>query len=158
MEPRKLPTAVDDYDRKLLADVEQHGWHIVSIDEDDQGPGYTFSVGFFHTLQHPEVIIFGLPVETSVQLINIMGGLIQSGVRFQAGEQSNDIVEGWPVAFTTVPPRRYREFIGYALWFYESLEFPVLQCVWPDKAGLFAWEDGYDTRYGQLQPILEDAT
>ena len=58
------------------------------------------------------------------------------------------------MVFKMVPKDFYRQYIGYALWFYRSFDFPVLQCVWPDKAGLFAWQDGYDHRFDQLQPIL----
>ena len=45
----------DDYDRKLLADIKSHGWHLIGIDDDDEGPAYVFSVGMFHTLGHPEI-------------------------------------------------------------------------------------------------------
>ena len=79
---------------------------------------------------------------------------MQAGTRFKANDQSNEVAEGFPVVFKMVPKDFYRQYIGYALWFYRSLDFPVLQCVWPDKAGLFAWQDGYDHRFDQVQPIL----
>ena len=158
MKRRKLPLPEDDSDRKLLADIERVGWHIVGVDADDEGPGYAFSVGLFHTLEHPEIIIFGLSNETAAELINVIGVHVQGGARFHAGDQSNDVADGFSVAFTEVPTDAYREYIGYALWFYESFDFPVLQCVWPDKSGLFAWQDGYDNRFDQLQPVLANAT
>jgi hypothetical protein len=151
---RDLPRAEDDSDRKLLADIERVGWHIVGIDADEKGPGYAFSVGLFHSFEHAEIIMFGLPHETAARIINIIGIQVQGGTRFSANDQSRDVAEGLPVAFKMVPRDSYREYIGYALWFYRSLEFPVLQCVWPDKSGLFAWQDGYDHRFDRLQPIL----
>ena len=151
---RQLPIAKDDHDRKLLADVERVGWHVVGIHEDENGPAYAFSVGLFHTFEHPEIILFGLPHETAGRMINIIGRQVQAGTRFKPNDQSNDVAEGFPVVFKMVPKDFYREYIGYALWFYRSLDFPVLQCVWPDKAGLFAWQDGYDHRFDQVQPIL----
>jgi hypothetical protein len=151
---RELPQPKDDSDRKLLADVERVGWHIVGIFRREEAPEYAFSVGLYHTFDHPEIIIFGLPHQTAGRLINVIGRQVQSGKRFQANEVSNDVAEGLPVVFKMVPKDSYREYLGYALWFYRSLDFPVLQCVWPDKAGLFAWQDGYDHRYDQFQPIL----
>jgi hypothetical protein len=153
-----LPTAEDDSHRIFLANVERVGWHIVGIDADGEGPGYAFSVGLFHTLQHPEIIIFGLPNERVAELINIIGIQVQGGARFNAGDQSNDIVDGFPVAFTDVPKNVYKEYVGYALWFYKSFDFPVLQCVWPDKSGLFPWQEGYDRSFIQLQPLLTNIT
>ncbi len=151
---RELPQAIDDSDRKLLTDVERVGWHIVGIYDDEEGPGYAFSVGLFHTFGHPEIIVFGLPQETAGRIINIIGIQVQGGKRFKANDLSNDVAEGLPVVFKMVPKDSYRQYIGYALWFYRSFDFPVLQCVWPDKAGLFAWQDGYDHGFDQLQPIL----
>jgi hypothetical protein len=126
---RELPIAKDDADRKLLADVQRVGWHILGIHEDEDAPAYAFSVGLFHTFEHPEIIIFGLPHETVGRMINIIGFQVQAGTRFKANDQSNDVAEGFPVTFKMVPKDSYHQYIGYALWFYRSFDFPVLQCV-----------------------------
>lgn len=36
--------------------------------------------------------------------------------------------------------RRYREYLGYARWFYDGDGFDVLQIVWPDKQASFPGE------------------
>jgi len=73
-------TPEDDYDRKLLHDVKEHGWHLVGIDDEDEGPAYVFSVGIFHTLGHPEICMFGLSsTQTMGEIINGIGDLIKSG-------------------------------------------------------------------------------
>ena len=56
----QLRVAEDDNDRKLLADIERLGWHVIHIFEDESGPGFSFSVGFYYTFQQPEVLIMGL--------------------------------------------------------------------------------------------------
>ncbi len=151
---RELPKPQDDSDRKLLADVERVGWHVVGVYDDEGSPGFAFSVGLFHTFDHPEIIVFGLPDVEAARIINIIGLQVQAGTRFEANDLSDDVAEGLPVAFKMVPESFYREYLGYALWFYRGFDFPVLQCVWPDEAGLFAWQDGYDHRFDQMQPIL----
>ena len=156
MTQRKLPEPVDDCDRKLLSDIERVGWHILNIEGDDEGPPYSFSVGFYHTLHHPEILIIGIPHETAVELLNTFGLLIKRGAKFKIGDQSLEIIQELPLAFTDVPTDCFREYLGYAVWFYQSVDFPVLQCVWPDKAGLFPWEAGYDNRLSQRQPVLAD--
>jgi hypothetical protein len=31
------PEAADDHDRKLLTDVERRGWHVIGVEEDEEG-------------------------------------------------------------------------------------------------------------------------
>lgn len=150
----QLPTPADDRDRKVLADVAEYGWTVMGITKDHSGPGFAFSIGLFHTLGHPEILIMGLPAEVAHQLINDMGDAIRAGERFEAGRRYDDIAAGFPLAFVAMDERYYREYLGYALWFYRGPNFPVLQCLWPDKEGLFPGEPGYDSRYFDRQRVL----
>jgi Domain of unknown function (DUF4262) len=149
-----IPEAEDDSDRKLLADIASHGWHIVGVNADEGGPGFAFSVGLYYTLGHPEVLIMGLPHPISACLINDLGDAIRSGDKFEAGSRYGDIAAGFPLALLSMDQRYFREYLGYALWFYRTLDFPVLQCVWPDKLGIFPWETGYDSRFFDMQRVL----
>lgn len=150
----QLPEPEDDADRKLLADVANHGWHLVGVHADREGPGFVYSVGLLHTLGHPEILIMGLSHSTGAQLINLMGDGIGAGQRYEAGQRYYDLAKGLSLAFVRMNQRYYRDYLGYALWFYRTLDFPVLQCVWPDKTGVFPWEKGYDSRFFQKQRVL----
>jgi hypothetical protein len=154
---RELPIPEDDTDRKLLADVARDGWAVIGIQEDEEGPGYAFSVGLLHTLGQPELLLMGLPVRTAQQLINNIGEAIRAGRRFEAGGRYDGLAVGFPLAFVAVAERYYREYLGYARWFYRGSGFPVLQAVWPDKQGVFPWESGYDARFFQVQRVLGPA-
>jgi len=155
MTPRELPTPKDDNDRKVLADIDQIGWTVIGVEADDEGPGFAFSVGLFHTLEHPEVFIMGLHTQTAHRIINHIGEAIRAGERFKAGQQYQEIIAGFSIVFTEMDRRHYREYLGYAGWFYRGPNFPVLQCVWPDKQGVFPWQPGYDSRFFQLQRVLK---
>jgi hypothetical protein len=154
MTQRKLPTPEDDRDRKVLADIAKLGWTVIGVEADDEGPAFAFSVGLFHTLAHPEVLIMGLRPQIAHRLINDIGAAIRNGERFVAGQQYGGIAAGFPLAFVEVDRRYYREYLGYAGWFYGGPDFPVLQCVWPDKQGVFPWQPGYDSHFFQLQRVL----
>ncbi|MEV4872222.1 DUF4262 domain-containing protein [Streptomyces syringium] len=42
----------DEADRADLAiseDVQQHGWHVVMVPEDETGPGFAHTIGLAHT-------------------------------------------------------------------------------------------------------------
>ncbi len=157
MSERQLPTPEDDLDRKLLADVERVGWSVLGIEAHEEGPDFAYSLGIFHTLNHPEILIMGLRMTTAQQFINNIGDAIRAGRRFQGGDRSDEFAEGFPLAFVEVDPRWYRKYVGYARWFYRGSGFPLLQCVWPDKQGLFPWEPEYDSRFFQAQRILGPA-
>jgi hypothetical protein len=156
MTDRTLPTPNDAADRKLLADVAEHGWHIVGVLEDKEGPGFAFSVGLYHTFGHPEVLFLGLPWESAGPLINDVGEAIRAGDRFKADRRYDDLAANCPLAFVTMDNRYYGDYLGYATWFYRGYDFPVLQCVCPDRAGRFPWDDGYDERHFERQRLLSD--
>ena len=158
MPTRELPQPQDQMDRDILAAVAEYGWFILGIEEDEEGPAYGFTVGLYHSFDHPEIVITGLPHATSERLLKQMGDEVRAGGRYEVGKKVDGIVEDFPVMFMPVEKNLHREYLGYAVWFYRSPEFPALQCVWPDKAGRFPNEAGYDLKAHALQPLLnEDA-
>lgn len=148
-----LPEPDDDNDRWLLQQIAHPGWAVIGIAADDSGPGYSFSVGLYHTLGQPEVMVMGLNTTTAMHLINDVGERMRAGARFAAGERSTELAS-FPTAFVGMDRRYYREYLGYAGWLYRKVDFPVLQLVWPDKSGIFPWEPRYDTRFFTLQRVL----
>ena len=82
---------LDGSDRKLLSDIDRVGWHVIMILEGDGTPGWSFSVGLFETFKHPEVVVFGLPLELSGQVINGIDADIQKGKTFESGQEYPDV-------------------------------------------------------------------
>src|SRR3954451_20971966 len=70
-EPWQRAPAVSEEDRegKLLSDVEEFGWHVVLIPEDDEGPAFAYNVGLFGTFEHPEIVVLGLDLGVMHRLI-----------------------------------------------------------------------------------------
>jgi hypothetical protein len=148
-------TPDDDYDRKLLADVKEHGWHLVGISDDDDEPAYVFSVGMFHTLAKPEVCIFGLrDIQVMGQIVNGIGDMLKSGENFEDWDASDEVLDGYSCIFRQVDRQHYPDHFGYARWFYEGDEFPMLQCVWPDGEHCFPWDSDFNARLVESQPVL----
>lgn len=145
----------DDSDLKLLSDVRRVGWHVVGIaaDPEEDLHEYAFSVGLFHSFDHPEIAIYGLRNEIALQLINLMGIAVRHGASFSHGDTTKDIAEGFALTFIDFDPIHYEAELGYARWFYRGDGFPALQCVWPDKKGQFPWETQRSNARNALQPI-----
>lgn len=146
---------MDPDEEKVVSDVEQFGWHVVKIIEDQEGPAFAYSIGLFKSFGQPEFIVFGLPLETLHRIINVIGELAEKGRKLQDGSTSPDVLEGYVVQFRQVAIPHYREYFGYARWFYKGNQFPALQCVWPDAEGTYPWEAEAPQWIKDRQPLLD---
>jgi hypothetical protein len=94
-------------------------------------------------------------LDVCMNVINEIGGQIKSGGHYDAGEVYGDILnDPYKCAFREVKRKHYGDYLGFALWFYESDPFPVMQCFWPDKVGKFPWDPGCDAFVRDVQPLL----
>ena len=151
--PDEEPT-YNDHDRKLLADVQEHGWHLVMIRDDALTAGWVFSVGMWHTLTSPELAIFGMEGPHAGNVINQIGDQVRSGLSLGPDVVVSGVLEeGRTVGFRPVDDSWYRPMFGYATWFGQEPPLPIAQAVWSDTAGRFPWDEGGD-RDGVSQPSL----
>jgi hypothetical protein len=148
---------LSDLDAKVLTEIHTDGWQTTGVfaGKNDGGSDWAYSIGLFHTLRHPEVILFGLPLDTCMKAVNVIGIDIKAGMSYQPGQSYSGILQlPHRCAFKEVAARHYREYVGYALWFYEDDPFPLLQCFWSDENGLFPWDDGCSDYARDAQPLL----
>jgi hypothetical protein len=145
-------------DAKVLKDIEVFGWHTTGVfptKDDDGDSNWAFSIGLFHTFGHPEVILFGLPLERCTGIVNEIGKQVKSGQRYEPERIVEDVLRApYQCMFKEVLPSQYHDHVGYALWFYETDPFPLLQCFWPDKEGHFPWDKACNTYVKASQPLL----
>jgi len=138
-------TIHDGYEDIVLENIDEFGWHVVLVPDDDEGPGFAYSIG-----QEPEVVVFGLEAEAMHAIVDAAG----EAEAIPVDVPLDGYLEGHPVVFKRVSKERYKDFLGYALWYHEGDGFEVLQCVWPDKAGQFPWDAGFRKDLRPLQPPL----
>lgn len=144
----------EDRERRLTSDVEEFGWHVIAVPEDDEGPAFAYSVGLSRSFGHPEVILFGLDPGAMHGIINLIAGRVKRGEKFSAGGPVGGILDGYGVRFLDVDPKHYAEFFGYARWFSKGDGFPALQCLWPDRHGRFPADPGFPESLRDRQPLL----
>jgi hypothetical protein len=148
------PVAEDEHDRMLLADVEQFGWHLVGIEQDNEEPAFVYSVGLYQTFKHSEILVVGLSVDVMFGMVNWLGEAVRRGKRFEDLDESGDVLDGHDVAFRSVEQRHYKEYVGCALWFYRGSDFPLLQCVWPDNCHRYPWHTDFPAALKWRQPLV----
>lgn len=145
----------DEDERHVIEDVQKYGWHVVLIEDAPEGPAFAYSVGIWHTLKQPEVIIFGLnSLEAMGNIINVIGDEMRKGTKFEDWMESDQILDGYNCIFRHVDTAFYQDHVGYAMWFHRSDNFPVLQCVWPDQNGRYPWHPEYPAELRFRQPVL----
>ncbi|WP_428328633.1 DUF4262 domain-containing protein [Mucilaginibacter sp.] len=145
---------LDDGDKKLLSDIEKYGVHIVHILADEENPPFGFSVGLFKNYNHPEIIMAGLKRELIHSLINDMAADIKNGKIFTPYSYYNDIIDGFGCYFIEVDKSNYRKYMGYASWYYNGSNFPVVQCIYPTTKGIYPWQKEWPENLKMLQPLL----
>lgn len=154
MKKRKPPKPEDARDRKILADIKRVGWAVMGITHEGDMPTFSFSVGMYEALGTPEIMMMGLNPKMATNFINLIGEKIKKGERFEAGQTYDSLAEGFKTAFVNMERRHYKGYLGYAGWYYGDWDFPTMQCVWPDKKGVFPWEEGFEPRFFAFQRIL----
>jgi hypothetical protein len=147
----------DESEQRVIDDVQRVGWHVVGVEADAEGPGFAYSIGLYHTFGQSEIILFGLDVkETMFPIVNLVGEQMRQDANFEDWYESDKLLESANCIFRNVEREHYAEYFGYAIWFYEGLEFPAMQCVWPDRAGNYPWELGFPPELKERQPVLTE--
>jgi hypothetical protein len=151
--------SLDDSDRQLLADIVQHGWHGITVNDDEPAP-FEYAVGFEQTLEHPAVIIFGLRSELMHSVLWGIFNDIKSGRRFEEEALYEDVLGGCAVAVRSVHESWHPRYLGYAMWHHRYAgragSLRAVQIVWPGKLdGLFPWERGCNEEVVRRQPRLD---
>ena len=135
--------ALSALDAKVLREIHTDGWQITGVlaREQNKGPDFAYSIGLFHTLGHPEIILFGLPIDVCMRAVNRDRLDIRDGKRFQPMAVYDHILTPpHSCCFREVDRKHYHGHVGYALWFYETDPFPLMQCFWSDENGRFPWD------------------
>ena len=143
-------------DAQMRADIATYGWHVIAVYEDDEGPGFAFTIGLFRRFEHPELIVFGLPPETMHLMLNGAGAAVRGGRTYGVDKDYDDILERYNCTFRPVPRSHYEEYLGSARWYYDGDDFPVLQLIWPDRDHRYPWVAPSDAWIRTAQPVLAD--
>lgn len=136
--------------------IETQGWcaEPMAAVEDPPTPGYTYTIGFEDSYDHPEVVIFGLQPVAARGLLEMIamhlsaGGVIPNGVF--TGLLDSDL----PSAMLPVSLEEFGDLFETAHAYHDDQAFRVAQFVWPDKQGKLPWDEGFDDRLRLAQPVI----
>ena len=156
MPTRRLPP-INDYERRVLQNVEKFGWHCTSVtpgESDNDFVPFSYTVGLFERFGASELIVFGLDGDVAHSIFSIYANRLWVGDPIPVDRASGELIENFSCAFVPVPRDRYNEFVFSALWFYAEVEFPLNQLVWPDADGSYPWNPSAKPGALAQQPVL----
>ncbi len=148
--------ALDDAERAFVAKVREHGWFDTAVFGDTEGPGFSFTTGLWVNTGQPELIMFGMKREIAHNVFWELFREAKAGLPLPVGEPTDRAFENLLAYAFPVAKRFYRDHLGWSRWFYGNDEFPCLQIVWPDRSGIFPWEQGFDTDFATDQIDLTE--
>jgi hypothetical protein len=151
--PPRRGEPLDGADLRLMAEVAQAGFHVVASPSNGAAPAFAFSVGLFRTFDHPEVAIFGLPVDVLEGAVRRLAERVRSGDRLEQGDVVDGVLEGRSVTFRRILQRHYAAWLGHGVWYHGGARFPALQAIWSD-GGHFPWDRWFARELRDAQPVL----
>jgi hypothetical protein len=138
------PWRIDDRMEDIIRhNVAEHACHVMVVEGDGDAQRFAYSIGLTRTHKHPELVCFGLREEVLHWIINEISDRMASGEQFKDGDRVAGLIEGYDCVLKRMQRGTYRQYLGYALWFYQGDEFEALQIVWPDMQGRYPWDPGY---------------
>jgi hypothetical protein len=139
---------------KLLDDVEKYGCHIIQVREEGGFPGWSYTIGLSDILGCPELIVIGLKEVVAHSLLNECALRLQQGIHLEHGSRAQELLANVECEFRQVEKRWLRKTMGYAVWFYGRDDFSALQCIYPDLNSHFPWDEAFDVKWRDRQPLL----
>ncbi|GGN97119.1 hypothetical protein GCM10010112_88990 [Actinoplanes lobatus] len=134
--------------------VKKHDWSVVGNGGHDGVPSWVYTVGLWHRLGSPEIAMFGLDQSSMQRWLNRLGDQILNGRPLGPDRRVHDVLDGFPLEVRPVHPAWYQRLFGSALNFYRRPPLPIVQLVWPDRNGVFPWEEGCGDNCRADQPVL----
>lgn len=132
---------------ELLDLIDRYGWAVRNVLSDEADPPLSYTVGLT-ALDHPEVVITGMPFASAQGFLNLIGQSVRDGKTFKANTWVEDLTDTGELLLIEARDVRGLTAVGQV---YGRIN--ALQLVWCDSTGRFPWQPGY--RNGPTsQPIL----
>lgn len=152
---------IDQANAKMTSIIRRRGWMVQYVGgsccdrpgcpgDDGDGPTFAYTVGLFG-LGHPELLVFSLPPEAALGVLNAFGERVRKGEHIIAGQLLT--LPGMHHRFVAEEVPNPGEIAFAANDFYQrpsQASVPLLQLSYDDGTGTFPWGDGYPVP--ELQP------
>lgn len=147
----------DEQEKIAIQDtIDDSGCQIMLIPGDNYMPAFAYTIGLYQQFNHPEIVCMGLSLEVMETMLNNAKDRIEDEQTLEIGKSykgflANDV----EVHFLDVDKSFYPDYLGYGNWFYENMDYPTIQMIWPDKKGHYPWDKKFDEDLLFRQALLD---
>jgi hypothetical protein len=155
---------LDQHHAHLTAMVRKHGWFVQYVSgsvcdmpgcdcggREDDGPAFAYTIGLFG-LNHPELLILGVPPHTAEGVLNDLGARVKKGETLLPGTLITFKHWRHRIVPEEVPNPHEIAFGANDYYRMEEASVPLLQLSYDDLEGRFPWEAGYSSPGLQPRP------
>jgi hypothetical protein len=139
----------DEVEQDIVRFVESDGCFVMAVfDPEHEIPDFAYSIGFPKSLSQGDVLISGLDLDMMKRLVNDTYALCRDGFQLSDFARTDELFSTFDCVVRAVAPRHLEsEYFNSASWYSEQVRNEsfdaAYQLVWPDKAGIFPWEEGF---------------
>lgn len=131
----------DEFLFDLYGKIDRYGWAVIAVEASHDTPNWSYTVGLSDGFGHPELVVVGLQPYDAQRLLNLIGGHVRRGERFDAGTRLAVPQAGVEVHLGEVHPAQWEHGV-FAMWegYYEALGPPhpdeqAIQVLLPTGSG-----------------------
>lgn len=154
--PDECAHDASDFMKTTKAHICEYGYSVTKVFSTDYNPSFAYSVGLHETYGHPEIICFGLKLDTLHTIINDVVQIIRDQGGIDSAKVYDDsLFQGSRSKFLEVNTDNVSDYFGAALEHYQHADFSCLQLIWTDRNNVFPWETGFEKEFKHIQPLLD---
>lgn len=157
---------MDDHTAQILDDtlrhIQRHGFRPITVgggvDDTQAGAPFTYSVGF-RALNHPDVIVTGLPPDRAATFLGLIYQRLRTGVGRTPDTHYDDLAEGYLTMFKPVRPVWRATLMRLTRTIYVRQNgdpaFEAMQLFYPDRFGRWPWDPHVAPGILPMEPRLD---
>ncbi|WP_426106338.1 DUF4262 domain-containing protein [Massilia sp. TSP1-1-2] len=140
---------------KMKRDIAADGFFVMAVMASESRNTFAYTIGLSESTGHPELLMFGLPLQVAHLVLHDLARLIKAGARYNDGDVVSEILSV-PMAMKSVRHEKASDYTVQLFNYYPDAESPppVMQVVLPDTRGKFPWAEDFDDKYKGMQPSL----
>ncbi len=132
------PKSLDHHERTFVQRIREHGWLGTHVAADDEGPGFSYTTGFWLKFSFAELILFSTSPGNAKDTFWHIDRELEAGRRLPVGEPTDAVIENGSAVLLPVSFEHYPARLGWGRWFYGNDSFERLQArVSPIEAESF---------------------
>ena len=90
------PDALDEGEQSFVAKIKEHGWFRTGVFGDNEGPGFSFTTGFWVNSDQPELIIFRMKDRTAHDVFCDLYRDAKGGKALSVGKRTDALFANLP--------------------------------------------------------------